>query len=320
MNFQTLPVVESSKALLDIAFRTARRKGQERDLKGSWIEIIRKKESLKIDIIQYALSSRLRIYLETFPKELELPPFYVRLLHLTVDYVTFKKSMGALSWAIQKLQFFQREYVARINKTSDAVKIRESSRQFYGRVSSILKQIDPNLEYLEHCRKIMKSYPDVKDMFTVCVYGFPNVGKTTLLNKLTGTKAKTAAYAFTTKSINAGYFTIDDHTAQVLDVPGTLARPEKMNIIEQQAELVLEQLATVVIYVFDLSGYSGYSLEKQEELFQKIGKHKKVLVYVSKVDVTDPETLAEFPHKYNSVDEIKKKIYMLMKDYSKSDE
>ena len=41
-----------------------------------------------------------------------------------------------------------------------------------------------------------------------------------------------------------------------------------MNIIEQQAELVLDQLAAVVIYVFDLSGYSGYAVEKQEELSQ----------------------------------------------------
>ncbi len=319
MNFQTIPVVDPSKTLLDAAFRVARKKGQERNLKGTWIEIIRKKESLKIDIIQNALSNKLKVSLEAFPKEMELPPFYVRLLHLTLDYVMFKKSMGALSWALERLRFFQRDYVAKINKTSNAVKIRELSRQFYGRVSSIMKQIDPNLQYLEHCRKTMKTYPDVKDMFTVCIYGFPNVGKTTLLNKLTGTKAKTAAYAFTTKSINAGYFTVDDHTIQVLDVPGTLARPEKMNLIEQQAELVLQELASAVVYVFDMSGYSGYSVEKQEELFHKIQKHKTVLIYVSKADVTDPEILAEFPHKYSSVEEIKKKIYMLVKDYSKSE-
>ena len=99
----------------------------------------------------------------------------------------------------------------------------------------------------------MRTYPDVKEMFTVCIYGFPNVGKSTLLNKLTTSKATVAAYAFTTKEINAGYFTVEDKKIQVFDVPGTLARENKMNYIELQAELVVKELADIIIYVFDVS-------------------------------------------------------------------
>ena len=151
----------------------------------------------------------------------------------------------------------------------------------------------------------------MKEMFTVCLYGFPNVGKTTVLNKLTGTKAEVAAYAFTTKSINAGYFTLDGEKIQVLDVPGTLAREEKMNLIELQAELVLQELANLIVFVFDLSEQGGYSIEKQEKLLKKLekmDKSKRVLIYVSKSDLISEEELGEFKHKHFTLEEIKEQI------------
>jgi nucleolar GTP-binding protein len=159
----------------------------------------------------------------------------------------------------------------------------------------------------------MKDYPDIKEMFTICVYGFPNVGKTTLLNKITGTKAEVAAYAFTTKSVNAGYFKINDKKVQVLDVPGTLARKEKMNDIEFVAELVLKEVADIVIYVFDLSEYCGFSVKKQMQLYKTLGNKKEILIYLSKLENKETqEALGDFDLKYYSADEIKEKIGSLI--------
>lgn len=309
MNFQKIPPVESGKQLLDWAFQRARKKAEERgQLKGDWIKAIKQKESLKLDIIKDVLNTRLNKILADFPETIKLPTFYTQLLELTLDYPLFKKSFGAMKWATQKISFFQRMYVSKLNKERNPHKIGILSKEFYGRISSVIKQIDPNLKYLEESRRIMKTYPDVKDMFTICVYGFPNVGKSTLLNRLTGTKAEVAAYAFTTKTINAGYFKLGEETIQVMDVPGTLARPEKMNLIEMQAELVVKELAEIVIFVYDLSEQGGYSIEKQEELLQKLGKKKKVLIYVSKEDLTELQILANFRHKYYSIEELKKEI------------
>ena len=120
-----------------------------------------------------------------------------------------------------------------------------------------------------------------------------------------------AAYAFTTQTINAGYFQIKGEKIQVLDVPGSLARREKMNLIELQAELVLEELAEAVIVVFDLSGYGGYSAERQEQLLKKLGRNKKVLIYLSKLDLTPAEVLEEFRHRYYSVEELRERIGQL---------
>lgn len=315
MNFQTIPPVQSSKHFLDIAFRRAREKSSLKKIKVKRIrgkpakderlQILKKKELIKLDVIKDVLLPRLQKILETFPEEKKLPEFYVQLIKLTLDYPQFKKSFGAVNWAITKLRMFHKEYIRRINRADHSRSVHNTSKQFYGRISSILRQIDRNLFYLEQARKIMKTYPDIKEMPTVCIYGFPNVGKSTLLNKLCGSKAKVASYAFTTVTINAAYAEINDIKIQLLDVPGTLARKEKMNNIELQAELVVEELAEKIIYVFDLSGYSGYSIKKQEELFQKVKSKKKVLVYLAKQDLTDKEVLKSFKHKHYPLEKLK---------------
>ncbi|MBI2581666.1 50S ribosome-binding GTPase [Candidatus Woesearchaeota archaeon] len=308
MNFEKLPTVETSKVLLDIAFRKARERGSQKKLVGSWIQIIKKKESLKLDIVKDSLVQKLEHVLTQFPQTEVLPEFYIKLMKLTLEYGDFKKSLGALNWANGRIRLLQREYIGKINRAQEPERINGASKEFYGRVSSTLKQIDENLKYLEECRRIMKTYPDVRDLFTICIYGFPNVGKTTLLNKLASTKAKTAAYAFTTVSINAGYSSVDGVKVQVLDLPGTLARPEKMNNIELQAELALQELADMVVFVFDVSGSSGYSFEKQKQLYKKI-EDLKPLIYVSKTDLPGGIPDASFPYKYLSFEELKEKIH-----------
>ena len=317
MNFEKLAPVDRGKQLLDIAFRKAREKGSEKKLTGNHLQIIRKKESLKIDIVKDILVSRLNKVIKDFPETEKLPVFYQALIKLTLDYALFKKSFGALGWAEDKIRFFQKIYVRKINQETNVPRIKMAISEFYGRVASVMKQIDPQLDFLEHSRRIMKTYPDIKDMFTVCVYGFPNVGKTTLLNKITGTKAEVAAYAFTTKTINAGYFVLNGEKIQVLDVPGILGRDEKRNIIELQAELVLKELANVIIFVFDVSEYCGFSLKKQEQLFKKLGKGKKILIYVSKLDLIEDVEEFDFKHRYYSVEELKEEILKAKAKYDK---
>lgn len=311
MNFQSIPPIPTASTFLDYAFRKARERGIQRDLRGNWLQIIRQKECLKLDTITGTLIAVLEKMLRTLPGLRDLAPFYVKLMHLTLDYPKYKQSCAAIPWAMRKIRDLQKQYIIKVNETKEQQKIKQMSREFYGRVSSVLKQIDANLKYLEQSRHIMRTYPDIKEIFTVCIYGFPNVGKTTLLNKLTDTTAKVAPYAFTTITINAGYFKADNEKIQVLDVPGTLARKEKMNLIEMQADLVMKELAQIIIYVFDPTEQCGYSLKKQEQLYQNLRKDKPVLVYLSKLDLVPEEVLKNFRHEYVLLEELKERIMKL---------
>lgn len=301
MNFQDLKKVEDSQFYLDVALKKADKKinekrtsikGTSRFLKSRHIELIR------IEIIENVINEHLERILTSFPSIDSLDDFYNELIRITLDYRDLKKSLGAVRWATKTISTLFKTYRGRLNQCQDMKLINKLRREYVGRVSSVIKQIKQNLFYLEECRKTMRSYPAVKtNMFTVCLFGFPNVGKSTLLKKLTDASPEINSYAFTTKKLNFGYIKTPSAKIQLIDTPGTLNREDKMNYIEIQAYLALKNLANLVVFVFDPT--YEYSFENQVKLLKRVKDTKKeVLVYISKTDIGDKANIKEIQDKY----------------------
>lgn len=93
---------------------------------------------------------------------------------------------------------------------------------------------------------------------TVLILGFPSVGKSTLLNKLTDAKSDVAAYAFTTLSAVPGLMKYKHAKIQIIDVPGIVSgaasgkgRGKEVLGMIRNADLVLILVDAQDPYAFD---------------------------------------------------------------------
>lgn len=297
MNLQDLIKVETAATYLDHAFRAATDRAvimrAKKDAKTRMDNLQKSKtiERIKIRTVTVTLTRALKKILLSFPNFSELPRFYQELIRLRLDFGEFKRNLGAVQWMHDKANELQMDYAKKIDGSRAILDINNHRRAFYGRMASFLKQIDPQLKVLEEMRRTLKEFPAVKTSIpTACLFGFPNVGKSTLLAKLTTAKPEIKAYPFTTKNLNIGYLIEPGKKIQIIDAPGTLDRFEKMNDIEKQAYLAVKHCADLIVFVFDPT--DEVPEEKQVQLLENVKKYcPEIVVYLSKTDVADEKTV-----------------------------
>lgn len=298
MNLQDLVNVETAATYIDHAFRAATDRAvimrAKKDAKTRMDNLQKSRtiEKIKVKTVTANLTRALHKILLSFPNFSELPRFYQELVRLRLDFGEFKHCLGAVQWMHDKANELQMDYAKKIDGSRAIVDINNHRRAFYGRIASFLKQIDPQLKTLEEMRRMLKEFPTIKTSLpTACLFGFPNVGKSTLLAKLTTAKPEIKAYPFTTKNINTGYLKEPGKKIQIIDAPGTLDRFEKMNDIEKQAYLAVKHCADIVVYVFDPT--DEVPEEKQLQLLENVKKYcPEVVVYISKTDIADKKLVA----------------------------
>ena len=141
---------------------------------------------------------------------------------------------------------------------------------------------------------------ELKLLADVALVGFPNVGKSTLISRLSAAKPKIADYPFTTLVPNLGVVRgTDDFEMIVADVPGLIEGAAEGKGLGHQFLRHVER-ARVLAVLLDLSPYDGTSpAEQLKVLLGELENYKpelltrpRVLVS-SKIDVAVQDSLEE---------------------------
>lgn len=97
---------------------------------------------------------------------------------------------------------------------------------------------------------------EMKVIADVGLIGFPNVGKSTLLSKISAAKPKIANYHFTTLSPNLGVVRYYDNTFVAADIPGLIEGASKGAGLGHDFLRHIER-TRMLCHVVDISGCEG---------------------------------------------------------------
>ncbi|AAB90809.1 NOG1 family protein [Archaeoglobus fulgidus] len=309
-DFKKLPTVLTAEELIDKIFRRAAR-----------VEGRNPKEKAlnKLATISNVSRDYFGKIIGAHPSYENLPDFYREMVDVVVGIRQLKKSLVALKWADGMIQKVVSRAVREVKGGKNPSAVVKSA---YGRVASIIEQIDDELRFLNDAKNRMREIPILQDLPTIVVAGYPNVGKSSLVARISTVKPEVASYPFTTKKINLGFAEFAGKRVQIIDTPGLLDRPlSKRNRIERRAVLALKHLADIILFVIDPTETCGYSLEKQLSLLEEIkGYFAKPTVEVySKADMHDRRDRQAYSAVTGEgIDELIKEIEKMVKIHSQT--
>ncbi len=292
-----LPTVLTAEELLDKAFGRASKVGGKNP---------RERAINKLATVSNVLRDYFNKIIKSHPSYENLPDFYREMIDLTVGVRRIKKALASLNWANEMIQKIINKSVREIKGGKNPVQVLRSA---YGRISSIIEQIDEELRFLNDLKRRLREIPALTDEPTVVVAGYPNVGKSSFVARVSSVKPEVASYPFTTKQIHVGYIELErGRRIQIIDTPGLLDRPlEKRNEIEKKAILCLKHVADCILFIIDPT----MDLEPQLKLLEEIKENFDVPVIVaySKADLHDKRDLPAFSSVTGEgIDEIVRKI------------
>ncbi|RDB15611.1 putative nucleolar GTP-binding protein 1 [Hypsizygus marmoreus] len=283
--------VPTAADFLDIVLSKTQRKTPTVIHKNFKISRIRNFYMRKVKFTQDSFDEKLGAILTEFPMLDDLHPFLSSLMNVLYDKNHYKLALGQLRTARHLIDHVAKDY-CRLLKFGDSLyRCKQLKKAALGRMATIMRRQKDPLAYLEQVRQHISRLPAIDpNTRTLLICGYPNVGKSSFINKVTRADVDVQPYAFTTKSLFVGHLDYKYLRWQVIDTPGILDHPlEDMNTIEMQSITALAHLKSCVLYFMDLSEQCGYSVEAQCKLFHSIKplfSGKPTLLVINKIDIT----------------------------------
>ncbi|CDP00207.1 unnamed protein product [Coffea canephora] len=297
-NFKKITIVPTGKDFVDIILSRTQRQTPTVVHKGYAISRIRQFYMRKVKYTQQNFHEKLSTIIEEFPRLDDIHPFYGDLLHVLYNKDHYKLALGQINTARNLIGKIAKDYVKLLKYGDSLYRCKSLKVAALGRMCTVIKRIGPSLAYLEQIRQHMARLPSIDpNTRTILICGYPNVGKSSFINKITRADVDVQPYAFTTKSLFVGHTDYKYLRYQVIDTPGILDRPfEDRNIIEMCSITALAHLRAAVLFFLDISGSCGYSIAQQAALFHSIKSlfmNKPLVIVCNKTDLQPLEGISE---------------------------
>jgi nucleolar GTP-binding protein len=296
-NFKKVRVVPTGKDFVDIVLSRTQRKTPTVVHPQYNIHRIRKFYMRKVKYTQATIHEKLSAILEDFPRLEDIHPFYADLLNVLYDKDHYKLALGQLNTARNLVDALGRDYVRLLKYGDSLYRCKQLKRAALGRMATILKGNSGSLQYLEQVRQHLSRLPSIDPSTrTIILTGFPNVGKSSFMNKITRAEVDVQPYPFTTKSLFVGHTDYKYLKWQIIDSPGILDHPlEDRNPIEMQSITALAHLRSCILFLIDVSEHCGYSIKQQVDLFHNIKplfSGKPIILVLTKIDLVRYDNLS----------------------------
>ncbi len=253
-----------SVGILDVAFRRAQRASPHGTTKAE-----RDRLRAKLKIVRSSATVLRHLRLEQKPVR-AAGEFETTLVAGAFGAGVLERTLTRLRRAEERIRRLTREAESGLRRADSSEELGEHVRRFYGRLASFVREVDPDLERARAIGRYLADRPKLDlERPRLVVAGFPNVGKSSLVARLSSARPKVAAYPFTTVAISVGHADLGFDRLQIVDTPGVLNRAVRENPAEVEAEATVAGAATAVLFVLDPSGSSGYTLEEQERLLER---------------------------------------------------
>ena len=308
--------VPTSQELLDIAFKKAMKSSAQVSKNAPILIKAKKKESRRINVANKILLERILKIIKMVPMIDDLPDFYRELASILVDVDKLKLILGKLNGILPVLRKIEKEHqseLRHIEAPNEGDRIRRAA---FGRISSVIKKQRKNLEYLNDIRGRLRQIPSIELIIPcVVVAGYPNVGKSSIVKNIsTNKRLEVKEYPFTTKQLKMGHLEFEGEfekiRIQCLDTPGILDRPiSRRNSIELQAILALRLISDLILFIFDPTPASGYTVDSQINLFKEIKENFtkegeiEILIIINKMDLAKDSEIDYLKRELNLTDE-----------------
>ena len=291
VEWRSIPTVLYPQEILDKAFSRASNQAELVEDPDKYHRV-RKQMTRMVQSASDVIAKTLNSYVDRRPSLNALSEFERALVDAAVGCDKYRKNLGTLQWAAERSQRISGEAQTKILRLRDIDGFHKARRHAYGRLSSVIDQISPQIIWLGEARNVLRKLPSI-DPHEPCIVvaGSPNVGKSALISALSSGEPQVASYPFTTKQIHLGHFTHRRRVYQMVDTPGLLDRPMgERNQIELQAIAALEHSGDALVFLLDRTEQSTTPIDEQENLLSEVKgliSERPIFVVTSKADLME---------------------------------